>query len=128
MLKSPKQKGSRLEREVAERIRSSGLDKTASRMPLSGAMECLKSDIFTKLPISVECKNQESWKPLEYLNQAKSGAKQNEIPVVIMSKNRLPEPIVMLELKDFIWILQLAKESGGLTQQYGYTKRKQTGK
>lgn len=128
MIKGLKQKGSRLEREVAERIRSSGLDKTASRMPLSGAAECLKSDINTTLPFSIECKNQETWKPLAYLEQAKNGAKQNEVPIVVMSKNRLPEPVVMLELKDFIWIVQLAQESGGLTQQYGYTKRKQTGK
>ena len=126
--RSKKAKGARLEREVAQRLKDSGLDKNASRMPLSGAMECLKSDIYTSLPLSIECKNQEKWTPLEYLEQAKAGAKQHEIPVVVMSKNRLPEPICLLELKDFIHLLKLAQEGGNLAPEYGYQKRKQVGK
>ena|SRR5690606_5897340 len=124
---SAKAKGSRLEREVAKRLRDSGLDKTASRMPLSGAAENLKSDILCNMPVSWEMKNQETWSPLAYMEQAKSGAKQQEIPIVVMSKNRLPEPLAMLELKDLIYLMQLAKE-GGWMRELLYSKRKQVGK
>ena len=54
-----KQKGNRLEREWADMIRGYGLDKNARRMVMSGAIEHLKSDIFTKLPFHFEVKNQE---------------------------------------------------------------------
>lgn len=125
--RSKKAKGSRLERNLAQKLRQSGLDSGASRMPLSGAFETLKSDILTNLPVSFECKNQETWSPLPYMQQAKAGAKQNEIPVVVMSKNRLPEPLCLIELKDLIYLMQLAKE-GGWIKELSYSKRKQIGK
>lgn len=125
--RSKKQKGQRLEREVARRLRESGLDKFAQRMPMSGALETLKADIITSLPVNFECKNQETWNPMEFMKQAKQGAKQNEFPVVVMSKNRLVEPLALLELKDLIYLMQLAREAGW-TQELSYSKRKQIGR
>jgi hypothetical protein len=97
-------------------------------MPLSGAVENAKADIMTSLPLCIECKNQETWSPLKYMQQAKTSAKKHEIPVVVMSRNRLNEPLTMLELKDFIYLLQLASEAGNLKPEYGYQKRKQVGR
>lgn len=92
---------------------------------MSGAMEDLKADIITSLPFNFECKNQETWKPEAYMKQAIEGAKQHEIPVVVMKKNN-SKPLVMMKVDDWIWLCQLAKESGSLVGQYGYQKRKQT--
>ena len=44
-----RQKGGRLERKVAELLRSSGLDKQAKRSFQSGAQWAWKSDIYTKI-------------------------------------------------------------------------------
>lgn len=125
--RSAKAKGQRLERELAKRLRDSGLDKGAWRMPASGAIETLKSDILTNLPVSFECKNQERWQVDQYMSQARYGAKQNEIPIVVMSKNYQVEPYAVLELKDLIYLMQLAKEAGWL-HELSYSKRRQVGK
>ena len=104
--RSAKAKGSRLELEIAKRLRESGLDKNARKMVLSGAVDGFDSDVLTTLPVSIEAKNQETWKPLEYMEQAQASAdKTNKMPVVVMSKNRLPEPLVMMRLVDWIQIM-----------------------
>ena len=108
-----KAKGSRLERLVAKMLVDSGLDQYATRMPLSGAIVGLKADIHTKLPLQIECKNQETWKPLEWYRQAVIGNNigSGKIPVVFMSRNR--EGIyVFLEAQDFINILYYALKGG----------------
>jgi len=123
--KSAKAKGSRLEREIARDLREKGLDKNASRMPLSGAIENFKSDINTSLPLHIECKCQETWKPLEYMKQAEAGAKKHEIPLVIMSRNRMVDPLVLIGWQHFLNILGDALKGGGLKPEYGYSKNKQ---
>lgn len=127
--RSAKAKGSRLEKDVAKTLRDAGLDKQASRMPLSGAMEGFKSDIHTSLPMIIECKNQETWSPLNYMEQASRDAEiTGKIPVVIMSKNRLPEPMVMMKFGDWIEILQRAfieNKTPILVGVNSYSKRKQ---
>lgn len=120
-------KGQRLEREFSKRLREAGLDDKARRMPMSGAMEDMKADIITTLPFNFECKCQETWKIEEYMRQAIDGKKQHEMPVVVMSKNRLPDPYIVMLASDWLWLCQLAKESGQLVGQYGYQKKKQTG-
>lgn len=126
---SKKAKGSRLEKEVAKAFRDAGLDKKAGRMPLSGAMEGFKSDIHTTLPMTIECKNQETWQPLAYMDQASRDADvTGKMPVVIMSKNRLPEPMVMMKFGDWIEILQRAfieNKSAILVGINSFSKRKQ---
>ena len=110
-------------------MRSSGLDKQAQRMPLSGAMEGFKSDIYTKLPMTIECKNQQRWQPLEYMDQASRDADvTGKMPVVIMSKNRLPDPMVMMKMGDWLQIMQRAFIENKTPVVYGvnsFSKRKQ---
>lgn len=127
--RSAKAKGTRLEVEIAKRLREAGLDKEARRMVLSGAVDGFDSDIKTSLPLSIEAKNQETWKPLEYMEQAQeSASKTNKMPVVIMSKNRLTEPLVMMRLDDFVLILQRAfieNNTPLVTGSQAYTKHNQ---
>ena len=85
-----KEKGSRLERKVAELIRAKGLDKKASRMPLSGAMKHLPADIYTSLPIHIECKNQERIKLYEWWDLTRSKAMMPKEPVLIVKSNNRP--------------------------------------
>lgn len=128
-LKSAKNKGRRLELEVAKALRDAGLDKNAGRMPLSGAMQGFKSDIHTILPMIIECKNQETWSPLSYMDQASRDAEiTGKMPVVIMSKNRLPDPYVMMKMTDWIEIMQRAfieNKSPVLVGANSYSKKAQ---
>lgn len=96
-----KAKGSRLEHWLAAELRRSGADPGARRMPMSGALAHFKGDIFTKLPYSFECKNQETTKVWEWYGQAKDDASGLEKPVVIFSRN-YSEPMALLSAKDLI--------------------------
>ena len=123
--KSAKAKGIRLELEIAKTLRDAGLDPMAKKMPRSGAFMGFESDIHTSLPIMIECKNQETWKPLEYYSQAKehSGVK---IPIVVMSRNR-SEPYAFLLWADVVELMAWALK-GGWTGDMPFSKRKQVGK
>lgn len=126
---SKKAKGSRLERQIAKALRHAGLDSDARRMVLSGAIDGFKSDIKTDLPFIIEAKNQETWSPLTYMEQAERDAiVTGKMPVVIMSKNRLADPLVMMKMTDWILILQRAFIENKLpitTGRQAYTKHKQ---
>ncbi len=67
--KSAIQKGKLLEQFVVDQLRHSGLDKQASRTPGSGSGK-LKGDIFTKLPIIIECKNTKGFQAKKFWKQA----------------------------------------------------------
>ena len=101
-------KGRDFELLVAKMLRHAGFD--AQRTPRSGAIDGLDSDLLVKdLPIVFELKKQETWSPVAYMEQAAGNAEStNKIPVVIMSKNNLPDPYVMTKLSDFIVLLQRA--------------------
>lgn len=116
-----------MEREIAQDLRSSGLDPRATRMPLSGATDGLKSDISTSLPISLEVKNQETWKPLEYYEQAVRDCRPGKMPIVVMSKNR-EKKYAFLLWEDLIQLMLLAKETGFWASEAPYSKRKQVGR
>jgi Holliday junction resolvase len=122
-----RQKGKSFEREIAQDLREAGLDKNARRMPCSGALEDLKADIITDLPIHLECKRQEKWNVEKFYQQALEGKKQHQVAIVVMRKNN-KTTMAMLAWKDLIWFLQLAKETGQLQAEYGYQKRKQLNK
>jgi hypothetical protein len=120
-------KGKDFERLVAQDLRESGLDKNARRMPCSGAMEDLKADIITNLPIHLECKRQEKWNVDDFYQQAMQGKKQHEMPIVVMKKNR-QDAMALLSWKDLVYLMQLAKETGFFVGEYGFSKRKQLNK
>jgi len=106
MLKYPKAKGSALERRVAQKIRRSGLDSTASRMILSGAAFGLETDIRTKLPFRFEVKNQEKVKLWEWWEQAERGRKPMMPPVLVVGGNHRNQ-LAIMALDDW---LNLVKE------------------
>lgn len=54
-------------------------------------------------PISVEAKNQETAKVWEWIAQARSNA-STHVPVVVFSRNREPEPYVIVSLRDFLFL------------------------
>lgn len=95
MLKHNKEKGSRLERKVAQKIRLSGLDKNASRMVLSGAAFGFETDIRTTLPFAFEVKNQETVKLWAFWEQAERGRKAFKPPVLVVGGNHRPQLAVM---------------------------------
>lgn len=107
--KTRKAKGTRLENWVAAELRRSGADENAKRMPGSGAFAQFKSDIFTKLPYSIEVKNQETTKVWEWYEQAKRDASGLEKPVVIFSRN-YSEPMALLSAKDLIDMMAEIKQ------------------
>lgn len=125
-LKHPKAKGRALEVRIAKDIRDSGLDKEARRMVLSGGAFGFESDIKTTLPLKIECKNCEKWEPLEFFKQAEDKA-FSKTPVVIMSKNRLPQPLALLKWCDLLELIGWAIK-GGWTGDLPFSKRKQVGR
>ena len=100
-----KQKGSRAEREFAKMLRE--IDPTSRRMVLSGSVMGLEGDIWGKLPIMWEIKNQETWKPLEYYRQAQLQAIGGNTPEVVMTRNR-EGFYCFLKAEDFIELLKYA--------------------
>ncbi len=121
-------KGRDFELLVAKQLRHAGFD--AQRMPRSGAVDGLDSDLLVKdLPIVFELKKQETWSPIAYMEQAEgNAASTNKIPVVIMSKNNLPDPYVVTKLSDFILLLQRAFNENDLPITVGtnsYSKHNQ---
>ena len=125
--KTRRDKGKKFEIEIAKDLRESGLDKEARRMPCSGALEDLKADLITSLPIHFECKRVEKLNLYDAYLQAESGRKQQEMAIVVHKKSHKPK-MAYLKWSDLIQIMVLAKESGGLLPQYGFQKRKQVNK
>jgi len=104
--KTRKAKGVRLESEIVALIKEQfGDNYIAKRMPKSGQLKDFKADIYTDLPISIEAKNQETWKPLEWWKQCTRDAK-DKIPVLVMSKNRLKSPLALIEFKDLLKLMK----------------------
>ena len=107
---SKKEKGSRLERFIATRLRQLGLDGNARRMIGSGAFDGYKGDIYAPdVPLTFEAKNNENhsiWKEWE---QAKNQEKPLRPACLVISGNFRPTLAVvdletlldlLLEIKD----------------------------
>lgn len=112
---SKKQKGTRLEKEVAKRITEvlGEYGVKAQRMPMSGAIEGFKSDIYVpSLPISIECKNSEKWNVPEYWEQASSQAGLGKMPILVMSRNYCQDPLAVIRFEDLLTFMAYALESG----------------
>ena len=82
-------------------------------MPLSGAMEGFKSDIYVpSLPISIEAKNAETWKVPEWWEQASSQAGLGKMPILVMSRNYCQDPLAVIRFEDLLTFMAYALESG----------------
>lgn len=119
-------KGRDFELSIAKDLRSSGLDSKASRMPRSGSIETLEEDIITQLPIHIEAKNHAKWSIHEWYEQALKGCKSLKIPIVVAKRER-DQAYAFLSWKDFIYLMQCARE-GGWGQELQYSKRRQINK
>jgi hypothetical protein len=111
---SKKAKGTRLEKEVAKRMNQvlKEYGVSAKRMPMSGAIEGFKSDIFVNLPVSIECKNSEKWTIPEWWDQTTSQAGLGKMPILIMSRNYCQDPLAVIRYEDLLTFMAYALESG----------------
>jgi hypothetical protein len=111
---SKKAKGTRLEKYIAERMNKvlGEYGVRAKRMPLSGAIEGFKSDIFINLPVSIECKNSEKWTVPEWWDQATSQASIGKMPILVMSRNYCNDPLAVIRFEDLLTFIAYALESG----------------
>lgn len=103
MLKSPKNKGSRAEREVASLYRKYEIDPDAKRMPGSGAFTHLKGDLLKPNDYEWldEVKNQERVQLWSWWEQAVNQAKPNRTPVLHITSNHRPILTVM-RIEDYM--------------------------
>jgi len=112
--KSKKAKGTRLEKYIALKI-TEVLGVTATNMPKSGAIDGFKSDIFVDLPISIEAKNQETWSIPKWWKQCTHDAEINKgMPILIVSRNHLKEPLAIIKFDDLLVLLKYATQNGWL--------------
>jgi hypothetical protein len=101
--KGSRQKGRRLEREIAQMYREFDIDKTAEPMPMSGAMDNHKGDILKKHDHEFvdECKNQEKTKIWAWWDQTEAQARGLEKPVLFIKKNYEKAPLAIIRARDY---------------------------
>lgn len=95
-----KQKGARGERELAKVLRAHGF-KTRRGQQYCGANG--DADVIGLPNIHIECKRVERLNLYDAIAQAKSDAKQDEIPVVMHRKDKC-DWLVTMSLDDFMKI------------------------
>ena len=89
-----------------------GYGVRATRMLMSGAVDRFKGDIFTNLPLFIECKNQEKlqwWKAWQQAQDVSIGS--DKIPMLVVSRNN-EENLCLLRFEDMLFFLELAIQSG----------------
>lgn len=100
---SRKAKGNRAERKVAEAYRRYDIDPKASRMPMSGAMQWHKGDIWKpndyKFVDEVKC--QETVKFWAWWEQAQSQASMGQTPVLHITANNRPI-LTVIDMEDYM--------------------------
>lgn len=109
--KSARAKGKNFEKEWSEILRSNHLDLEAERNPSSGA-GFTKGDVYSSLPYHFECKKVEKlniWKAIEQAERDSSLS--NKIPCVVISRNFLKEPWVVLPSSEWIKLESYRKAS-----------------
>lgn len=110
--RSKKAKGKRLELRIAKMIREKGLDAEAKAMPMSGAIDGFKSDIYTTIPLAIEAKNHEKIEFWKFWEQAKEQEKPFKPACLVVSSNFRPI-MAVVELNTILDLLleikQLAK-------------------
>jgi len=100
MSTSAKQKGNRLEYEVAKFYQRK-LDKDARRMPCSGALDNNKGDILKRIQDgwSDECKSRKSIAIYDWWEQTIRQAKEDK-PVLFIKGNNKPI-LVVIKIEDY---------------------------
>lgn len=93
-----KQKGARFERQLANILKERGY---AARRGVQYCGANGDADVVGLDGIHIEAKHQEKMYLYDWVDQAKSDAKEGEIPVVIHKKNRA-KILATMELDDFL--------------------------
>lgn len=106
---SAKAKGRRLQKRVAELLRSFlGLteqDIKSTPMGTHGVDIWMSAAALSKLPVSIECKNVEKIQIWKAIDQSSTNMIPGTIPVVIFSKNNA-SPYITLPLLDFLALVR----------------------
>jgi hypothetical protein len=107
-----KAKGRRLQQIVAKRISElTGLscgkdgDVVSREMGQNGVDIRLSPKAREIFPWSIECKNQETWKIPQWIEQAKTNIYENTNWLLIVSKNNY-KPIIILDMEVFFNLLK----------------------
>ena len=106
MLKSPKAKGSSLERQFVEMIKDAGMDQYARRSIMSGAA-FEKGDVKTILPFSFECKFYQKLAIYKFWEQALRDSSATKLPTLVLKANNKPI-LVCMEANDWLELLTYA--------------------
>lgn len=79
-------------------------DDVRSTSSGSGGRDVLLSQAAKRLvPFAIECKSRKSFAVYEHFQQAKSHIEGDEFPMLVIKQDR-SEPLVLLQLKDFMEI------------------------
>jgi len=102
-----KAKGRRLQQWVCEKISlitglpwGKDLDIDSRPMGQSGVDVILRGAALQKAPFSIECKNQEKWSVIKWVEQAKANEKSNTDWLLVVSKNNV-KPVVIMDAETF---------------------------
>jgi len=104
-VKHPREKGRRAELKYAKIWRQ--IDPDAKRMPLSGAIDGLREDIFTYLPFHIEVRKRERVRFWAWWNELREKCKYKTPLLGITGNHR--EELIVLRFRDFVSFL---KEAG----------------
>lgn len=109
--KSAKAKGRRLQDSVVKKIVEAFPHLSGNVKPAimgEGGMDVkLYGSARDVFPYAIECKNTEKWSIPEWWTQTERNAGlENLIPCLICSKNRFGQPIVMIEIDEFIKLVK----------------------
>lgn len=116
--RSAKAKGNRLEREVAKAYVKYGIDETATRMPMSGAITNMKGDIYKRYDFEYvdECKQQERIQLWKWWDQATVQATGQQKPVLHVSSNYRPI-LTVTRLEDWMELRAYQKQLNKLLEK-----------
>lgn len=114
-VQSAKSKGRRLQQWVCQRISdltgfewgSSGDDKPIESRPMgqSGCDVRMESHVQKLFPFSVECKWQESWSVMAWIEQAKKNQK-DKTDWLLVIKRKHNDPVVVMDAENFFVLLR----------------------
>ena len=108
---SRKAKGRKLQQYIAQKISSLldipwGTDELirSREMGQSGVDVPLIGIALERMPLSIECKNQEKWSIHEWIKQAQDNKKEDTDWVLVCKRNQ-KDPVVVIS-DDYFWKLQ----------------------
>jgi hypothetical protein len=113
---SAKQKGRALQQAVRDLLLAAEpslgpRDVESTSMGAPGADVKLSSAAFSHFPFSIECKNVAAFQGYSYYKQAEEHSdKDGGIPLCVVKAN-FERPLMIMDLEDFIDLLESAKEA-----------------